>query len=145
MTKVVNRFTIMTGAACMIMASMFPPIGAFFASLPDPVLGGCTVMMFGAIMVSGIQMMGRLQMTQRNATIAALSFSIGIGTTTATENAIWHIFPQVVQDVFSGNCVAVVYVVAILLDTFLPANMEAEKLAEAEAAEENEEPAFQNI
>ena len=64
--------------------------------------------------------------------IAALSFSIGIGTTTATENAIWHIFPQVVQDVFSGNCVAVVYVVAILLDTFLPANMEAKTLAEAE-------------
>lgn len=145
MTKVVNRFAIMTGAAAMIIAGMFPPIGAFFASLPDPVLGGCTIMMFGSIMVSGIQMMGRLQMTQRNATIAALSFSIGIGTTTATENAIWHIFPQVVQDVFSGNCVAVVYVVAILLDTFLPANMEAEKLAEAEAAEENEEPAFQNI
>ena len=145
MTKVVNRFAIMTGAAAMIIAGMFPPIGAFFASLPDPVLGGCTIMMFGSIMVSGIQMMGRLQMTQRNATIAALSFSIGIGTTTATENAIWHIFPQVVQDVFSGNCVAVVYVVAILLDTFLPADMEAEKLAEAEAAEENEEPAFQNI
>ena len=132
MTKVVNRFAIMTGAAAMIIAGMFPPIGAFFASLPDPVLGGCTIMMFGSIMVSGIQMMGRLQMTQRNATIAALSFSIGIGTTTATENAIWHIFPQVVQDVFSGNCVAVVYVVAILLDTFLPANMEAKTLAEAE-------------
>ena len=109
-----------------------------FASLPDPVLGGCTIMMFGSIMVSGIQMMSRVEMTQRNATIAALSFSIGIGTTTATENAIWHIFPQVVQDVFSGNCVAVVYVVAILLDTFLPANMEAAKVTEEE---ENAEPA----
>jgi NCS2 family nucleobase:cation symporter-2 len=30
MTKVVNRFTIMTGAACMILAGLFPPIGAFF-------------------------------------------------------------------------------------------------------------------
>lgn len=141
MTKVVNRFAIMTGAVAMIIAGMFPPIGAFFASLPDAVLGGCTIMMFGSIMVSGIQMMSRLQMTQRNVTIAALSFSLGIGTTTASENAIWHVFPQIVQDVFSGNCVAVVYVVAILLDTFLPANMEVEK---TEAEEEVLEPAIDN-
>lgn len=135
MTKVVNRFAIMTGAVAMIIAGMFPPIGAFFASLPDAVLGGCTIMMFGSIMVSGIQMMGRLKMTQRNATIAALSFSIGIGTTTASENAIWQAFPQIVQDVFSGNCVAVVYVVAILLDNFLPANMEVEKITDEEGEE----------
>ncbi len=129
MTRVVNRFAIMTGAVAMIVAGMFPPVGAFFASLPDAVLGGCTIMMFGSIMVSGIQMMSRLNMDQRNITIAALSFSIGIGTTNASENAIWHVFPQLIQDVFSGNCVAVVYVVAILLDTFLPANMEVEKIA----------------
>lgn len=139
MTKVVNRFAIMTGAVAMIIAGMFPAIGAFFASLPDAVLGGCTIMMFGSIMVSGIQMMSRVKMTQRNATIAALSFSIGIGTTTASENAIWHVFPQVVQDVFSGNCVAVVYVVAILLDTFLPANMEVDNVSEEEP-----EPALDN-
>ena len=35
MTKVVNRFTIMTGAACMILAGLLPPVGNFFASLPD--------------------------------------------------------------------------------------------------------------
>ncbi len=146
MTKVVNRFVIMTGAAAMIIAGMFPPIGAFFASLPDPVLGGCTIMMFGSIMVSGIQMMSRLQMTQRNMTIAALSFSIGIGTTTASENAIWHAFPQIVQDVFSGNCVAVVYVVAILLDRFLPANMEAYKTKDEEFSNDEElKPASDNV
>ena len=146
MTKVVNRFVIMTGAAAMIIAGMFPPIGAFFASLPDPVLGGCTIMMFGSIMVSGIQMMSRLQMTQRNMTIAALSFSIGIGTTTVSENAIWHAFPQIVQDVFSGNCVAVVYVVAILLDRFLPANMEAYKTTDEEFSNDEElKPASDNV
>lgn len=56
MTKVVNRFTIMTGAACMILAGLLPPVGNFFASLPDAVLGGCTIMMFGTILTSGIQM-----------------------------------------------------------------------------------------
>ena len=54
MTKVVNRYTIMMGAICMILAGFFPPIGAFFNSIPESVLGGCTVMMFGTIMVSGV-------------------------------------------------------------------------------------------
>ena len=43
MTHVVNRFTIMTGAACMILAGLLPPVGNFFASLPECVLGGCTI------------------------------------------------------------------------------------------------------
>ena len=38
MTKVVNRFTIMTGAVCMILAGLLPPVGNFFASLPESVL-----------------------------------------------------------------------------------------------------------
>ncbi len=128
MTKVVNRFTIMTGAMCMILAGLFPPIGAFFASLPEAVLGGCTIMMFGSIMVSGIQMLARAEFNQRNTIIAALSFSLGIGTTAATESAIWGIFPKLVQDVFAGNCVAVVFVVAILLDLILPKDMEIHKI-----------------
>ena len=124
MTKVVNRFAIMTGAVCMILAGLFPPIGAFFASLPDAVLGGCTIMMFGSIMVSGVQMLARAGFNQRNTTITALALCVGIGTTSATEADIWHIFPQLVQDVFGGNCVAVVFVVAILLDLLLPKDME---------------------
>ena len=52
MTKVVNRFTIMFGALTLILAGLFPPVGAFFSTLPDCVLGGCTVIMFGAIIVS---------------------------------------------------------------------------------------------
>ncbi|MFR3234740.1 MAG: uracil-xanthine permease family protein [Blautia producta] len=128
MTKVVNRFAIMTGAVCMILAGLFPPIGAFFASLPDAVLGGCTIMMFGSIMVSGVQMLARAGFNQRNTTIAALSLSVGIGATSATEAGIWHVFPQIIQDVFGGNCVAVVFVVSILLDLLLPKDMEIHKI-----------------
>lgn len=93
MTKVVNRFTIMTGAVCMILAGLLPPIGNFFASLPESVLGGCTIMMFGTILTSGIEMIARAGFTQRNITIAALSLSVGIGFTAASEIEIWHIFP----------------------------------------------------
>ncbi len=136
MTKVVNRFTIMTGAACMILAGLLPPIGNFFASLPESVLGGCTIMMFGTILTSGIEMMSRAGFTQRNITIAALSLSVGIGFTAASEIGLWHVFPEIIQSVFAANVVAVVFVVSIILNLVLPKNMEiAKKTSDGEDAE----------
>lgn len=128
MTKVVNRFTIMTGAVCMIIAGLLPPVGNFFASLPEAVLGGCTIMMFGTIFTSGIQMIAKAGFTQRNITIAALSLAVGAGFTQASEIDLWHIFPSMIQTVFSENVVAVVFVTAILLNFVLPGNMEVEKV-----------------
>lgn len=128
MTKVVNRFTIMTGAVAMILAGLFPPIGNFFASLPQSVLGGCTIMMFGTILTSGMQMIANRGFTQRNITIVAMALSIGIGFTTTSESGIWAEFSPVVQSVFSANVVAVVFVVAIIMNLILPKNMEVEKL-----------------
>ena len=128
MTKVVNRFTIMTGAACMILAGLLPPVGNFLASLPDAVLGGCTIMMFGTILTSGIQMVADCGFSQRNITIAALSLSIGIGFTTASEVGIWDIFPPMIQSVFSANVVAVVFVVSIILSLILPKDMDVKKI-----------------
>ena len=130
MTKVVNRFTIMTGAVCMIFAGLLPPVGNFFASLPESVLGGCTIMMFGTILTSGMQMVAKAGFTQRNVTIAALSLSIGIGFTAASEIGLWHIFPEMIQNVFAANVVAVVFVASIILNIILPENMEVEKISD---------------
>ena len=127
MTKVVNRFTIASGAGCMILAGLLPPVGNFFASLPESVLGGCTVMMFGSIMVSGIEMLAHAGFTQRNITIASLSLAIGIGFTAASEIDLWRIFPETIQSVFSANVVAVVFVVSILLNLLLPQDMDIKK------------------
>lgn len=123
MTKVVNRFTIATGAVIMILAGIFPIFGALLATLPDAVLGGCTIMMFGTIVVSGLQMIGNCGYSQRNITIAALSISMGIGFTQVPE--IFHVFPKIVETVFAENCVAVVFVVALILNLVLPKDMEA--------------------
>ena len=49
MTHVVNRKAIASGALIMILAGLFPAFGVILASLPDTVLGGCTLMMFGSI------------------------------------------------------------------------------------------------
>ena len=128
MTKVVNRFTIMTGAGCMILAGLLPPVGNFFASLPESVLGGCTIMMFGTILTSGVQMLAKAGFSQRNITIAALSLSVGIGFTAASEAGLWAIFPEIVQTVFGANVVAVVFVMAVVLNLILPENMNVEKV-----------------
>lgn len=127
-TKVVNRFTIATGAICMILVGLLPPIGNFFSSLPESVLGGGTIMMFGTILTSGIEMIAKAGFNQRNVTIVALSLAVGIGFTSGTEADIWHIFPQIIQDVFAGNCVAVVFVVSIILSLVLPKDMNIKKI-----------------
>lgn len=123
MTKVVNRFTIATGAVIMLLAGIFPIFGALLATLPDAVLGGCTIMMFGTIVVSGLQMISKCGFSQRNITIAALSLSVGLGFTQCED--LFNIFPQMIQNVFGQNCVAVVFLVAIILNLVLPENMEA--------------------
>ncbi|MEE1315211.1 MAG: nucleobase:cation symporter-2 family protein [Faecalimonas sp.] len=128
MTKVVNRYAIATGAGIMILAGIFPAVGAALATLPEPVLGGCTLMMFGTIVTSGLQMVSKCGYSQRNITIAALTLSIGLGFTQVPQ--LFDIFPQVIRSVFAENCVAVVFLVAILLNLVLPKNMDATEQAE---------------
>ena len=126
MTKVVNRFTIMTGAVIMMFAGCFPIVGNFFATMPQAVLGGCTVMMFGQIFMSGIKMLSNCGFTSKNTTIAALSLSIGVGATAASESEIWHVFPPIIRDVFGANVVAVIFVIAMILSYALPESMDEE-------------------
>lgn len=122
MTKVINRFTIATGAGIMILAGLFPIFGALLNTLPEAVLGGCTIIMFGNIVLSGLQMISNCGFSQRNITIAALSLSVGIGFTQVPE--IFSIFPDVVQNVFADNCVATVFLIAIIANLVLPKEKE---------------------
>ena len=123
MTRVINRFTILMGALILILASLFPPLGAFFNSLPQAVLGGCTVMMFGSIMYEGIKMMKQCKFNDRTMIIVSLSFCIGVGLTQTSGN-FFDAFPSVVGEIFNGNAVAGVFVVSLLLSLVLPKEKE---------------------
>ena len=126
MTKVVNRFTIMFGAIALVLAGLFPPIGAFFSTLPECVLGGCTVMMFGAIIISGVTMLSQCGLDQRNTLIAATSLSIGIGVTLVS--GFFDHMPKLIGDIFAGNPVAGVFVVAMVLSMAMPKHVKAESI-----------------
>lgn len=122
MTKVVNRKAIATGAIILILAAFLPIISVVFSALPEAVLGGCTIMMFGNIIVSGFQMIARAGFTQRNILISALSLAIGIGFTQVA--ALFQSFPELFQNVFAQNCVAVVFLVAVVANLVLPRDKE---------------------
>lgn len=122
MSGVVNRFAIASGAAIMIIGGVFPAIGLTLTTIPQAVLGGCTIMMFGSILFAGFGMMAKCGFGNRNMIIASLSLSIGLGFTSASQ--MFNIFPDIIKTVFAENCVAVVFVLAVLLNLLLPKEKE---------------------
>ena len=106
LSGVVNRFAIATSAGIMLLGGLFPPVGTLLTTIPQAVLGGCTIMMFGSILFAGFGM------------IAKSGFSM------------FKIFPQIIQTIFAENCVAVVFILAVVLNLVLPKDKE-EKAAEA--------------
>ncbi len=115
---VVNRFTIAVGAVVMILGGVFPAVGHALTTIPQAVLGGCTIMMFGSILFAGFGMMARAGFSQRNMVIVSLSLSIGLGFTQAT--GMFAIFPEIIRTVFAENCVAMVFLLAVILNLVLP-------------------------
>ena len=125
MSGVVNRFTIATGAVIMILGGIFPGIGYLLTTIPQAVLGGCTIMMFGSILFAGFGMMARCGFSQRNMVIVSLSLSIGLGFTQAT--GMFNTFPEIIKTIFAENCVAIVFLLAVLLNLILPKEEESSK------------------
>lgn len=126
-SKVVNRFTIATGAFIMILGGLFPAVGTLLTTIPQAVLGGCTIMMFGSIMFTGFGMLAKCGFSNRNMIIVSLSLSVGLGFTQASQ--MFSIFPQIIQTVFAENCVAVVFLLAVILNLVLPKEKESDKQA----------------
>lgn len=111
---------------CLPITSFSQNVG--LVAMTKAVLGGCTIMMFGTIVVSGLQMISKCGFSQRNIVIAALSLSVGLGFTQCED--LFKIFPQIVQTVFAQNCVAVVFIVSIILNLVLPKDMEVTRPGE---------------
>lgn len=117
-SKVINRFAIGMGAILMLLSGFIPAIGVILTSIPQAVLGGCTIMMFGSILFAGFGMVAKCGFSNRNMILVSMSLSVGLGFTQAT--GMFKVFPQMVQTVFGDNCVAVVFLLAIILNLILP-------------------------
>ena len=75
-------------------------------------------MMFGSIILSGFQMIASAGFSQRNITIAAVSLAMGIGFTQVSD--IFVAFPELLQNIFVGNSVALTFLAAVILSACLP-------------------------
>ena len=83
-------------------------------------------MMFGAIIISGVTMLSQCGLDQRNTLIAATSLSIGIGVTLVS--GFFDHMPKLIGDIFAGNPVAGVFVVAMVLSLAMPKHVKAESI-----------------
>jgi len=122
LSGVVNRFAIGTGACIMILGGIFPAVGTLLTTIPQAVLGGCTIIMFGSIMFAGFGMLAKCGFSNRNMIIVSVALSVGLGFTQAA--GMFSIFPEIIQSIFAENCVAVVFLLAIILNLVLPKDKE---------------------
>ncbi|MCR0206146.1 purine permease [[Clostridium] innocuum] len=117
-TKVVNRFVIMTGAVFLILCGFCPKLSALFSVMPQSVLGGAAVIMFAMILVSGIQSLTREPLDERNGLIVALAIGLGVGI--GNVPAVLAQLPSWVGNIFAQNGIIMTFVIATLLNLILP-------------------------
>ncbi len=122
MTKVVNRFTIAMGASILVIAGLFPKIGAIINVMPQPVLGGAAVVMFANIVISGVNLITKEPLTGRNATIVSIALGLGFGIGSAT--AVQAFMPQWMKYIFGGSGIVPAALLAIILNIVIPKDVD---------------------
>ena len=117
-TKVVNRFVVMTGAVFLILCGFCPKLSALFAVMPQSVLGGAAVIMFASILVSGIQSLIRCELDERNCLIISLAIGLGVGI--GQVPTVLAQLPTWVGNIFAQNGIIMTFVIATVLNLVLP-------------------------
>jgi len=136
MTKVVNRFAIAMGAGILVLAGLFPKIGAIINIMPQPVLGGAAVFMFASIVISGINLITKEPLTGRNATIVAIALGLGFGI--GSSSAAQAFMPQWLKYIFGGSGIVPAALIAIILNIVIPKD-KTKAVSEEVPAEETKE------
>lgn len=121
-TKVVNRFCIMTGAVFLILCGFVPKLSALFSAMPQSVLGGAAVIMFAMILVSGMQSLQREKLDGRNGMIVALALGLGVGL--GMVPSALDQMPEWVGQIFAQNGIIMTFVIATVMNLILPKDKE---------------------
>lgn len=118
MTKVINKFSIMTGAVFLIICGFVPKLGAVISAIPASVLGGATLIMFSMIAVSGMQLLFKENLSGRSGIIVATALGLGIGLP-SVPNALQSL-PEIVQLIFAEDGIVISFTIAVILNLLLP-------------------------
>ncbi|MBL6908685.1 MAG: purine permease [Luminiphilus sp.] len=128
LTGIASRHVGIYVAAILVVLGFFQGIGDLLLSIPKPVLGGATLVMFGSVAVAGIKILATEELDRRKVIIIAVSFGLGLGVALVPEVFIQT--PPLVQNIFS-SAAATAGLSAITLSLVIPNNVGV--VAEAEA------------
>lgn len=117
MTGVMSRHVVTIGAVFLIAAGLVPKIGAVVAAMPNPVLGGAAIVMFGMIAGAGIRLLNDVNMNRRNMMIIALSLAIGFGLKSVPDAV--KFVPQTAKILLTSGLFPAA-VIAVVLNLILP-------------------------
>lgn len=117
LTGVFSRHVVKIGAGILLILSFFPKFASLIAIMPEAVLGGASIAMFSMVAVSGITLLGKINMNSRNSLIIALSLGLGIGLSLMPEAV--SSLPTDFQLILTSGVVPSA-LMAIALDFFLP-------------------------
>ena len=118
MTKVVSKYIIMLASVFMLVAGFIPKLGALITTIPQSVLGGATIIVFGMITMTGIKVIIKDELSGRNTSIVGLSVALGMGITQVSGSL--DAFPSWVNMVFGSSPVVITTITVILLNLILP-------------------------
>ena len=117
LTGVASNFVVTIAAIILMLSGIFPKLGALVAIMPNPVLGGAGIMMFGMIAVGGIKILKDVDLNRRNSLLVAVSIGLGLAVVFRPE-VLSHFHPNV-QTIFQSGMTTGT-IAAIILNLILP-------------------------
>ena len=116
LTKVASKHVAVMAGIILVILGLFPKFAALINTIPQPVLGGVGIVMFGTVAASGIKTLSKVEINDRNLLIIATSIGLGLGVTFRPEFI--NQLPEGLQMVFSSG-ISTGTIVALLLNIIL--------------------------
>ena len=104
LTGVASRYVGYYISAFLMLLGLFPAVGLVFSLMPEPVLGGATLLMFGTVAAAGIRIIASQNIDRKATLVMALSFSFGLSVELLPE-ILMH-FPDAIKNIFSSGITA---------------------------------------
>lgn len=123
LTGVASRYVGFLVAIMLIILGLFPAVSNFVQHIPEPVLGGATLVMFGTIAASGVRIVSKEKLNRRAIMIIALSLAVGMGV--SQQPLILQFAPEWIKNLLSSG-IAAGGLTAIFLNLFFPPEKEVE-------------------
>ena len=101
LTGVASRYVGYFIALFLVILGFFPIVGVVFSFMPDPVLGGATLLMFGTVAGAGIKIIASQEINRKATLVIAISLSLGLAVELVPE--ILGQFPDSIKNIFSSG------------------------------------------